>query len=61
MVGKIHNINTQNRDSARNDFEKDFCTLLNNTFYGKTSENVQIRLKINFNKKQNIEEILKQQ
>ena len=47
------NFNTQKRNQAVNDFEKDFYKLLNNAFYGKTMENVQNRLKIKFIKKNN--------
>ena len=37
--------NTQKRNKATNDFEKDFSKLLINEFYGKTMENVRNRLK----------------
>ena len=76
VVDKIHNIisfrqsrwlekyinfNTQKRNKAKNDFEKDFYKLLNNAFYGKTMENVRNRLKIKFIKKDDYREIIKQQ
>ena len=76
LVDKIHNIisfkqsrwlekyinfNTQKRNEAKNDFEKDFYKLLNNAFYGKTMENVRNRLKIKFIKKDEYREIIKQQ
>ena len=76
IVDKIHNIisfrqnrwfekyinfNTQRRNQAVNDSEKDFYKLLNNAFYGKTMENVRNRLKIKFVKKDNYREIVKQQ
>ena len=66
IIDKVHNIisfkqskwleeyitfNTQKRNKAKNDFEKDFYKVLNNAFYGKTMENVRNRLKIKFIKK----------
>ena len=76
IVDKVHNVisfkqsrwlekyisfNTQKRNKAKNDFEKDFYILLNNAFYGKTMENIPNRLKIKFIKKDNYREIIKQQ
>ena len=76
IIDKVHNIisfkqsnwldkyisfNTQKRNKAKNDFEKDFYKLLNNAFYGKTMENVRNRLKIKFIKKDDHKEITKQQ
>ena len=58
---KYINFNTQKRNQAVNDFEKDFYKLLNNAFYGKTMENVRNRLKIKFFKKDDHREIIKQQ
>ena len=43
--------NTQKRNKAKNEFEKDFYKLLNNAFYGKTLENVRNRLKMELIKK----------
>ena len=42
---KYNNFNTQKRNKAINDFEKDLYKLLNNAFYGKTIENVRNELK----------------
>ena len=58
---KYINFNTQKRNKAKNDFEKDFYKLLNNAFYGKTMENVRNRLKIKFIKKDDHREIIKHQ
>ena len=50
--------NTEFRMKANNDFEKDYFKLLNNSFYGKTMENVRkhrdIRLVNNENKRSKI-------
>ena len=55
---KYINFNTQKRNKAKNDFEKDFYKLLNNAFYGKTMENVRNRLKRKFIKKDDYGEIM---
>ena len=53
--------NTQKRNQAVNDFEKDFYKLLNNAFYGKTMENVRNRCKIEIIKRDDHEKILRWQ
>ena len=58
---KYISFNTQKRNKAKNDFEKDFYKLLNNAFYGKTMENVRNCLKIKIFKKDDYREIIKQQ
>ena len=74
VVDKIHEIisfkqskwlekfiifDTQKRNKAKNDFEKDFYKLLKNAFYGKTMENLRNRLGIKFFRKDEYKEITK--
>ena len=76
IVEKVHNVisfkgskwlekyisfNTQKRNKAKNDFEKDFYELLLNAFYGKSMENVRKRIKVEFIKKDDTNKIIKQQ
>ena len=58
---KFINFNTQKRNRAKNDFEKDFYKLLNNAFYGKTTENVRNRLGLKFFRKDEYKDFLKYQ
>ena len=58
---KYKNFNTQKRNLAVYDFEKDFYKILNNAFYGKTMENVRTGCKIEIIERNQIVEIRKQQ
>ena len=53
--------NTQKRNKAKNDFEKDFFKLLVNAAFGKFLENVRNRLGLELIKKDNIKKIINQQ
>ena len=50
--------NTQKRNKAKNNFEKDFFKLLVNAAFGKFLENVRNRLELELIKKDNIKKIL---
>ena len=58
---KYISFNTQKRNKAKNDFEKDFCKLLVNAAFGKFLENVRNRLGLELIKKGDIKKIVKQQ
>ena len=58
---KYINFNTQKRNKAKNDFEKDFYRLLNNAFYGKTMENVRNRWGLKFFEKDEYQKIINYQ
>ena len=53
--------NTQKRNKAKNDFEKDFFKLLVNAAFGKFLENVRNRLNLELIKKDNFKKIIDQQ
>ena len=53
--------NTQKRNKAKNDFEKDFFKLLVNAAFGKFLENIRNRLGLELIKKDNIKKIVDQQ
>ena len=53
--------NTQKRNKAKNDFEKDFFKLLVNSAFGKFLENVRNRLGLEIIKKGDFKKIIKQQ
>ena len=75
-VQKVHNVislkqskclekhisfNTKKRNQAKNDFEKEFYKLLNNSFYGKTMENVGNRKRVELIRKNEFDKIIKKQ
>ena len=58
---KYISFNTQKRNRAKNDFEKDFFKLLVNAGFGKVLENVHNRLRLETIKKEDNQKIIKQQ
>ena len=55
------NFSTQKRNKAENGIDKYFYKLLIHDFYGKTMENVRNRTRLELFKKDDIENIIKQQ
>ena len=58
---KYISFNTQKRNRAKNDFEKNFFKLLVNAAFGKFLESVRNRLELELMKKDDIKDIIKQQ
>ena len=58
---KYLSFNTQKRNKAKNDFEKDFFKLLVNAAFGKVLENVRNRLELELIKKDKVKKIINQQ
>ena len=58
---KYINFNTQRRNRFKKVFEKDFYKLLNTLFYGKLTENVRNRIRLEVIKKDDTKNIIRQQ
>ena len=58
---KYTTFNAQQRNRAKNDFERDFFKLFINAAFGKFLENVRNRLQLEINKKDDEKKITKQQ
>ena len=60
-LAKYIKYNTEQRKKARTEFEKHFYKLMNNSFYGKTIENIRKRLNLDLIDKSDIHKILNRQ
>ena len=60
-LAKYINYNTEQRKKAKTEFEKHFYKLMNNSFYGKTIENIRKRLNLHLIDKSDIHRILNRQ
>ena len=58
---KYINFNTDKRNKAENDFQKDCYKIIKNALFGKTMENVRNRIKVEVIRKDDISKIIKQQ
>ena len=60
-LAKYIKYNTEQRKKAKSEFEKHFYKLMNNSFYGKTIENIRKRLNLDLIDKTDIHRILNRQ
>ena len=60
-LAKYIKYNTEQRTKAKTEFEKHFYKLMNNSFYGKTIENIRKRLNLDLIDKSDIHRILNRQ
>ena len=60
-LAKYIKYNTEQRKKAKTEFEKPFYKLMNNSFYGKTIENIRKRLNLDLIDKSDIHKILNRQ
>ena len=57
-LAKNEKYNTEQRSKAKTEFEKHFYKLMNNSFYGKTIENIRKSLNLDFIYKSDTHRIL---
>ena len=60
-LGKYIRFNTQKRNKANNEVEKNFYKFLNNSFYGEKMENVRNRITVEITRKNDTDKTKKQQ